>query len=376
MGAPAVRADRRRGPRRSRAARPRRHRRQGQRRLPPARPARPPGRHRPRHPRRHRQAAHRGRGGVRLAALRRAARASARDRLACDVVVVSDTGMAAPDVPSAVVADARPRRRRAHPARTGDRPALRLLRRRRPQPAARDGDAARRPARRAGPGHPARLLRRGPPAVRPRARADGAGAVRREGVAGRSRRLPGRHRRGRVQHPGADRRPARPPRSTACGAATPAPATRRSSRPRRTPSSPSGWSPTSGPRTSARSCAPGSTANLPGGHRGRRAHPARRRLAVRQRPRLAGDGRAAAPPSPRPGTATPATCCTSARAAAARRPTWSRCSARPLVFLGAGLPTDRIHSPNERVLLSMLHRGAEAAAHLWRELATLPRDRR
>jgi acetylornithine deacetylase/succinyl-diaminopimelate desuccinylase-like protein len=43
----------------------------------------------------------------------------------------------------------------------------------------------------------------------------------------------------------------------------------------------------------------------------------------------------------------------------------------PLVFLGAGLPTDRIHSPNERVLLSMLHRGAEAAAHLWRELGQL-----
>jgi acetylornithine deacetylase/succinyl-diaminopimelate desuccinylase-like protein len=41
----------------------------------------------------------------------------------------------------------------------------------------------------------------------------------------------------------------------------------------------------------------------------------------------------------------------------------------PLVFLGAGLPTDRIHSPNERVLLPMLYRGAEAAAHLWRELA-------
>jgi acetylornithine deacetylase/succinyl-diaminopimelate desuccinylase-like protein len=41
----------------------------------------------------------------------------------------------------------------------------------------------------------------------------------------------------------------------------------------------------------------------------------------------------------------------------------------PLLFLGAGLPTDRVHSPNERVLLSMLHRGAEAAAHLWRELA-------
>jgi acetylornithine deacetylase/succinyl-diaminopimelate desuccinylase-like protein len=44
----------------------------------------------------------------------------------------------------------------------------------------------------------------------------------------------------------------------------------------------------------------------------------------------------------------------------------------PLVFLGAGLPTDRIHSPNERVLLSMLHRGAEAVAHLWRELSAGP----
>jgi acetylornithine deacetylase/succinyl-diaminopimelate desuccinylase-like protein len=45
----------------------------------------------------------------------------------------------------------------------------------------------------------------------------------------------------------------------------------------------------------------------------------------------------------------------------------------PLVFLGGGLPTDRIHSPNERVLLPMLHRCAEAAAHLWRELAELSR---
>jgi acetylornithine deacetylase/succinyl-diaminopimelate desuccinylase-like protein len=48
----------------------------------------------------------------------------------------------------------------------------------------------------------------------------------------------------------------------------------------------------------------------------------------------------------------------------------------PLVFLGAGLPTDRIHSPNERVLLEMLYRGAEATAHLWRELAGLPRGGR
>jgi acetylornithine deacetylase/succinyl-diaminopimelate desuccinylase-like protein len=43
----------------------------------------------------------------------------------------------------------------------------------------------------------------------------------------------------------------------------------------------------------------------------------------------------------------------------------------PLLFLGAGLPADRIHSPNERVLLSQLHRGAEAAAHLWRELGAM-----
>jgi acetylornithine deacetylase/succinyl-diaminopimelate desuccinylase-like protein len=43
----------------------------------------------------------------------------------------------------------------------------------------------------------------------------------------------------------------------------------------------------------------------------------------------------------------------------------------PLLFLGAGLPTDRIHSPNERVLLPMLYRGAEAAAHLWRELGAM-----
>jgi acetylornithine deacetylase/succinyl-diaminopimelate desuccinylase-like protein len=43
----------------------------------------------------------------------------------------------------------------------------------------------------------------------------------------------------------------------------------------------------------------------------------------------------------------------------------------PLLFLGAGLPTDRIHSPNERVLLPMLYRGAEATAHLWRELGAM-----
>ena len=42
----------------------------------------------------------------------------------------------------------------------------------------------------------------------------------------------------------------------------------------------------------------------------------------------------------------------------------------PVVFLGVGLPDDAIHSPNERVVLPMLERGAEAAAYLWAELAS------
>jgi acetylornithine deacetylase/succinyl-diaminopimelate desuccinylase-like protein len=45
----------------------------------------------------------------------------------------------------------------------------------------------------------------------------------------------------------------------------------------------------------------------------------------------------------------------------------------PVVFLGVGLPDDRIHSPNEKVHLPYLAKGAEAAAYLWRELADLPR---
>lgn len=40
----------------------------------------------------------------------------------------------------------------------------------------------------------------------------------------------------------------------------------------------------------------------------------------------------------------------------------------PLAFLGVGLPDDRIHAPNEKVELPLLRRGAEAAAHLWRLL--------
>jgi acetylornithine deacetylase/succinyl-diaminopimelate desuccinylase-like protein len=42
----------------------------------------------------------------------------------------------------------------------------------------------------------------------------------------------------------------------------------------------------------------------------------------------------------------------------------------PVVFLGVGLPDDRIHAPNERVVIPMLLAGARAAAHLWPLLAT------
>lgn len=41
----------------------------------------------------------------------------------------------------------------------------------------------------------------------------------------------------------------------------------------------------------------------------------------------------------------------------------------PLIFLGVGLPDDRFHAPNERAVLPLLLKGAEAAAYLWDELA-------
>ncbi|POM24820.1 Succinyl-diaminopimelate desuccinylase [Actinomadura rubteroloni] len=41
----------------------------------------------------------------------------------------------------------------------------------------------------------------------------------------------------------------------------------------------------------------------------------------------------------------------------------------PLVFLAVGLAGDRIHAPNEKVEIPLLLKGAEAAAYLWDELA-------
>ena len=43
----------------------------------------------------------------------------------------------------------------------------------------------------------------------------------------------------------------------------------------------------------------------------------------------------------------------------------------PLVFVAVGLDSDQIHAPNEQVALSRLLRGAEASAYLWQELAGL-----
>jgi acetylornithine deacetylase/succinyl-diaminopimelate desuccinylase-like protein len=42
----------------------------------------------------------------------------------------------------------------------------------------------------------------------------------------------------------------------------------------------------------------------------------------------------------------------------------------PVVFLGVSLPDDGWHAPNEKVEIPLLLKGAEAAAHLWDDLAT------
>jgi acetylornithine deacetylase/succinyl-diaminopimelate desuccinylase-like protein len=46
----------------------------------------------------------------------------------------------------------------------------------------------------------------------------------------------------------------------------------------------------------------------------------------------------------------------------------------PLVFVGVGLDSDQVHAPNERVDLSLLLKGAEASAYLWEELASAGSD--
>jgi len=43
----------------------------------------------------------------------------------------------------------------------------------------------------------------------------------------------------------------------------------------------------------------------------------------------------------------------------------------PVLFLGVGLPDDRIHAPNERMVMDQFWRGLVAAGELWPELAAL-----
>jgi acetylornithine deacetylase/succinyl-diaminopimelate desuccinylase-like protein len=46
----------------------------------------------------------------------------------------------------------------------------------------------------------------------------------------------------------------------------------------------------------------------------------------------------------------------------------------PLVFVAVGLDADRIHAPNEKAEMSLLLKGAETAAYLWDELAATRKD--
>ncbi len=52
--------------------------------------------------------------------------------------------------------------------------------------------------------------------------------------------------------------------------------------------------------------------------------------------------------------------------------TLTRVLGAPLVFLGVGLPGDRIHAPNERMIMEQFWKGLLAAGELWHELATTP----
>jgi acetylornithine deacetylase/succinyl-diaminopimelate desuccinylase-like protein len=46
----------------------------------------------------------------------------------------------------------------------------------------------------------------------------------------------------------------------------------------------------------------------------------------------------------------------------------------PLVFVAVGLDSDQIHAPNEKIDMSRLLRGAEVSAYLWQELAAISSD--
>jgi len=45
-----------------------------------------------------------------------------------------------------------------------------------------------------------------------------------------------------------------------------------------------------------------------------------------------------------------------------------------VLFLGVGLPDDRIHAPNERMVMDQFWRGLVAASELWHELGAMGRE--
>jgi acetylornithine deacetylase/succinyl-diaminopimelate desuccinylase-like protein len=51
-----------------------------------------------------------------------------------------------------------------------------------------------------------------------------------------------------------------------------------------------------------------------------------------------------------------------------------RVLAAPVLFLGVGLPDDRIHAPNERMVMAQFWRGLLAAGELWPALAAAKLD--
>ena len=130
------------------------------------------------------------------------------DRLACDVIVVSDTTMWAADVPSMCTGMRGLVDAEITPPGPGPRPALRLLRRRGAEPAACDGRAARGPARRRRPGHrcPGSTTRWCRSRRRSGSCSRGCRSRRRRGSPTPGTARPPR--RGRVHHPGAGLGPA------------------------------------------------------------------------------------------------------------------------------------------------------------------------
>ena len=281
------------------------------------------------------QAPHRGRGGGRQPPLRGACWSPKRPGFACDVVVVSDTGMIAPDVPVHHRRHARawspstwpcgPPRIDLHSGMWGGtvpnaaRVAARLA-------AALHDDA--------GPGHPARLLRRGSGPEPGREGVAGRPALRRGGVPGRGRR--GRLPRGRggLHAPRADRRP-----TDGRGRRAP----RRLRRPghqdhraghRRASRWPSGWCPTSGPTRSTPPSGPG----WPSGCRAGVALAVTPEGGVAPGPDPGRPSGHAAPwsgPSKRSGASRRST---PGRAAAARRRRWAGCWRRRCCSSGWGCP--------------------------------------